>query len=131
MDPEVSGGPSRPWWRRPRNWGIGAAILVLGVFGFVYLQYIDWPAKPSDPPPVFLDAAGDQPDLVGSTYMYDFWGNFIDQQHLWRVEAKPELLPLVMREFGALELASVDEMPDAFWSQPPYWWKPKRNRPGR
>jgi hypothetical protein len=63
--------------------------------------------------------------------VYNFWDNFIDQQHLWRVEVKPELLPLLRQEIGVVELASVDEVPDAFWNHPPYWWNPKRNRPAR
>jgi len=117
--------------RRHPRWAIGIATGVSVCLLVLTKLAIDWPVFPAKVPQEVQQAAQGKPDLVGSAYVYDFWGNFIDSEHLWRVKVNAEIVTAVAKECSARELASADEVPGAFWHQSPYWWQPSRNRPGR
>jgi hypothetical protein len=110
-------------------WLVTLAVCMVTVAP-VYLAYIDWPGRPGSLPVPLGHALRDNGDLVGNVFVYDFWDNFIDSEHLWRIEAKPELLPLLVDAFDLRELPVAD-VPTRFWTQPPYWWQPSRSADAR
>ena len=63
--------------------------------------------------------------------MYDFFGNFIDSQHLWRVEAGTALIPDIVKAWDVREVGSANDLPEAFWQHSPYWWRPPRTGSAR
>jgi hypothetical protein len=115
------------WTRRHPFWTIvllfAAITIVLSIVKFAS----DWPAFHQPVPQAIQDAAKGNPDLIGTANVYDFWGNFIDRQHLWRVQMSPELIPILVKKFGLIEVDSADEVPKEFWQQQPYWWRPSRS----
>ena len=110
--------------RRRRLQWVVVALLVVTICGLVARLVFDWPAFPDPVPWEITTAAGDRPGLVGRADVYDCWGNFIDTQHLWRVEVSPELIPAVVQQCRVVERVSAQEMPAAFWRELPYWWRP-------
>jgi hypothetical protein len=109
-------------------------VLVIGGLLLFWLKYVDWPARPASPDELSRPIARlstDHSELIGSVYVYDFWGNFIDTEHLWKIHTRPELLPVLVEQWRLKELTSAAQVPAAFWSQPPYWWKPHRKENAR
>ena len=93
------------WWRRHPFWAAASVLAILASVGFVR-RLIDWPASLASPPDVVQRAAAGQTDLIGMANVYDFWGEFIDSQHLWRVEVSPEFALRIAKECLAKELGS-------------------------
>jgi hypothetical protein len=104
-----------------------ALLLSLGTATFV----CDWPAIQDPVPAEIQSAVGDRTDLVGRADVYNFWDNFIDSQHLWRVEAAPEVAESLVSQWNLRELASEDNVPRAFWRWMPWWWRPPKSGPAR
>lgn len=107
-------------WLRWRWVAVGAVILIALL---VYLAHVGWPARPASLPDC-LKAVGCDDDLV--IFVYDFWGNFIDHEHLWRIEAKPELRDSLAQRLDLRQLP-LDQVPASFWRQPPYWWRLRKD----
>jgi uncharacterized membrane protein (UPF0136 family) len=91
----------------------------------------DWPAIRDPVPAEIQSAVGDRTDLVGRADVYNFWDNFIDSQHLWRVEMAPEVAESLVSQWNLRELASADNVPRAFWRWMPCWWRPPQSGPAR
>ncbi len=126
----TSRAPAR-WWRC-HPWWAGAVLLgATALCALVANVALDWPASPDPVPWEVQHAAAGRPELVGKAYVYDCWGNFIDSEHLWRVEVSPELIPALVQHCGVVELESAEQVPGAFWWQLPYWWRPPRTGPAR
>ena len=90
---------------------VAICLFVIVVLLVPFLIYIDWPARPAELPRSFTYVTDGRTDLTGTVYVYDFWGNFIDTEHVWRIEAKPELIPLLIEHWRLKELESADEVP--------------------
>jgi hypothetical protein len=119
------------WWfhpRRPRRatmWiGAAAGMALVAFAGLVYARYIDAPARPDALPSELREALG--PNATGvAFYRYDL-GGFIDREWLWRLDAKPDVVALVV---GGLALRASSDVPAAFWRMPPHYW-PRSMPPG-
>lgn len=113
------------WWFHPRRsrratpWvGVAGSVALIAFAGLVYTRYVDAPARP-DPLPSELSAAlGPSAARVAAFYHYDL-GGFIDREWLWRIDAKPEVVALVV---SALALRTTGDVPAAFWHMPPHYW---------
>lgn len=133
MSDVSAGSTSHPPARRRRRLRLAPIrLLCVMLFGVVVAKVgFDWPAF-SDPVPWEIKhSVADRPDLIGRADVYDFWGNFIDSQHLWQVEVSVEAIPALVRDFRVRELTGAEEVPDDFWGQMPYWWRPPRTGPAR
>jgi hypothetical protein len=119
------------WWRRHPRWTIAAVFGATALCTLLAKVAVDWPAFPDPVPWEVQRVATDRPDLVGKAYVYNCWGNFIDSQHLWRIEVNSEVIPALVRECDLRELDSAEEVPGAFWRQMPYWWRPPQSGPAR
>ena len=84
--------------RRHPRWAIGIATGVSVCLLVLTKLAIDWPVFPAKVPQEVQQAAQGKPDLVGSAYVYDFWGNFIDSEHLWRVKVNAEIVTAIAKE---------------------------------
>jgi hypothetical protein len=56
-------------------------------------------------------------------------GEFIDSEHVWRASAPRSILETLQKD---LQLEAIDrkDVPNRFWSKPPWWWNPDRNADG-
>jgi hypothetical protein len=117
----------RPLRRAARNLGIAAAAFLLCVLAPLYVLYVDWPASATAVPGEIKKAGGGKNGATGTAYVYDFWGNFIDSEHLWKVEVSAECLARFVDEYRLSESPSEVGLPRQFWSQPPYWWDPPKS----
>ena len=119
--------------RRRRHRWLAVVTLLGATFNCILVAKVvfDWPAARDPVPREVQQAAVGRPDLVGRADVYDCWGNFIDKQHLWRVEVGPEVIPAIVRECELRELIAAGDVPDAFWRQLPYRWRPPRAGPAR
>ena len=95
---------------------LGAAFFVF--IGLVYCRYIDWPARPDPLPSELTHTLGDSDLHITAFYQYDL-GGFIDQEYLWRIDAKPDAIALVVNDF---ELQSASAVSQRFWRLPPHYW---------
>jgi len=126
----TNAAPAR--WRRRRRWLVVVALLGTTFCCVTVAKVVfDWPASRDPVPWEVQQAAAGRPELVGRADVYDCWGNFINSQHLWRVEVGPEVVSPFARTCELKELAAAGEVPAAFWSQVPYWWRPPRVGPAR
>lgn len=117
-----------------RRWGVLARspslVALLLSFGAA-TSVCDWPAVHDPVPAEIQSVVGDRTDLVGRVDVYSFWDNFIDSQHLWRVEVAPEVAESLVSQWSLRELASADNVPRAFWRWMPCWWRPPQSGPAR
>ena len=113
------------WWFYPRRsrrgtmWvSVAAGAALVAFAGLVYGRYIDAPARPDPLPPELREALGSSGARVAAFYHYDL-GGFIDREWLWRLDAKPDVVALVV---SGLALRAAGDVPAAFWRMPPYYW---------
>ena len=113
------------WWFHSRRtarsslWvgiGVGAAFLLF--IGVVFARFVDRPAHPVALSPELAHALGTNASLVTAFYRYDR-GGFIDHEYLWRIDATPEAMALVVSGLG---LHSTNTVPRDFWRMPPHYW---------
>jgi hypothetical protein len=81
-------------------------------------SYVDRPARPDPLPPELAYALGPHASGLTTVYRYDL-GGFIDHQWLWRLDAGPEVVALVVSGLG---LRRTDTVPQRFWRMPPHYW---------
>ena len=113
------------WWFHPQRtrrsalWvGIGVCASCFVFIGVVFARFVDRPAHPEALSPQLVHALGTNASLVTAFYRYDR-GGFIDQEWLWRIDATPEAMTLVV---GGLGLRSTNAVPRAFWRMSPHYW---------
>jgi hypothetical protein len=113
------------WWfhsrrtRRSTLWvaaGVCAAFFVF--VGVVFARFVDRPANPEALSPELAHALGTNASLVIAFYRYDR-GGFIDHEWLWRIDATPEAMALVVSGLG---LRSTNAVPQDFWGMSPHYW---------
>jgi hypothetical protein len=120
------------WWCHPGRTrrstvqvGIVAGAAFLALLSLMYARYVDWPARPEPLPPALSSGLDTHVSGVAAFYRYDL-GGFIDREWLWRIDAKPDVVALVV---GGLRLRSVRAVPPQFWRMPPHYW-PRSLPPG-
>jgi hypothetical protein len=118
------------WWWHPRRTrvatrrvGFGAAVFLVGFIVLVYAFYSGRLDRSDSLPPALSQALGGNAAHVGAFYLHDL-GGFIDSQSLWRIDAKPDVVELVIKE---LDLQSTQTVPQQFWRMPPYYWPRSRS----
>ncbi len=97
---------------------VSACVAFLTLIGVVYARYVDRPAHPEELSPDLVHVLGTNASLVTAFYRYDR-GGFIDHEWLWRIDAKPETVALVV---SGLRLRSTNAVPRDFWRMPPHYW---------
>jgi hypothetical protein len=113
------------WWFRPQRtrrstlWvGIGVCAAFLTFIGLAYARFTDRFAHPEALSPELAHTLGTNASLVTAFYRYDR-GGFIDHEWLWRIDAKPEGMAMVVSRLG---LRSTNTVPQGFWRMSPYYW---------
>ncbi|HSF33085.1 MAG TPA: hypothetical protein VLK82_21775 [Candidatus Tectomicrobia bacterium] len=113
------------WWRHPRRtrrstgWvGVAVCAGFLAFLSLVYARHVDRPARPDELPPQLADALGTGAARLEAFYRYDR-GGFIDHEWLWRIDAKPDVVALVV---SGLRLQRTDAVLPQFWRMPPHYW---------
>jgi hypothetical protein len=113
------------WWFHARRtarstlWvAIGVCVAFFVFISVVFARYVDRPAHPEALSPELAHALGTNASLVTAFYRYDC-GGFIDHVWLWRIDAKPEGMALVVSGLG---LRSTNTVPRHFWRKPPHYW---------
>ncbi len=113
------------WWFHPRRtkrstlWvGVAACAAVVAFIAFLYVRYADWLERPEPPAPDLASTLGTNASGISAFYSYDL-GGLIDHEWLWRIDAKPDVIALVVRNFGML---NADAVPQEFWRMPPHYW---------
>lgn len=120
------------WWfhpsrtRRSTMWvGVAVGAACLAFLSLVYARHVDRPARPEQLPPELIYALGTNASGVAAFYRYDL-GGFIDHEWLWRIDANPDSVALVV---SSLKLQSTNAVPPQFWRMPPHYW-PRSMPPG-
>lgn len=120
------------WWFHSRRtarsslWvGIGVCAAFFVFIGVVVARFVDRPAHPEALPPQLAHILGTNASLVTAFYRYDR-GGFIDHEWLWRIDATPEAMALLVSGLG---LRSTNAVPRDFWRMPPHYW-PRSMPPG-
>jgi hypothetical protein len=113
------------WWFRPQRtrratlWvGIGICAALLTLVGVVYARFTEELAPPEALSPELAHTLGTNASLVTAFYRYDR-GGFIDHEWLWRIDAKPEGIAMVVSGLG---LRSTNTVPQGFWRMAPHYW---------
>ena len=113
------------WWFRPHRtchstwWvGIGVCAAFFIFIGVVFIRFTDRLAQPEALSPELAQTLGTNALLVTAFYRYDR-GGFIDQEWLWRLDAKPEGMAMVVSGLG---LRSTNQVPQSFWRMSPHYW---------
>jgi hypothetical protein len=113
------------WWFHPRRTarstvsvGAAACAAFVAFAVLVYARHVDRPARPDPLPSELADALGPHASRLTTVYRYDL-GGFIDHQWLWRLDARPEVVALVVSGLG---LRRTDTVPQRFWRMPPHYW---------
>jgi hypothetical protein len=104
--------------------GIAVFTACLAFSAFAYTRYIDFPARAQKLPLELSQSLGAKASQVNRFYRYDL-GGFIDRQWLWRIDAKPEIVSLLVSHLGLQRTTVVSP---GFWRMPPYYWP--RSLPG-
>lgn len=110
--------------KRRRVFGIVAVVLV-GVVAIGMARYVDFPAMRGGAPRLLAYVAGEL-DLSFHDSRHYCLGTFIDSEWLWQATISEQD---VNRLFETLDMHTIpiDEVGNAFWSMPPYWWDPVRS----
>lgn len=113
------------WWFHSRRtarstfWvGLAACVAFFAFIALVYSRHVDKPAQRDALPLELTHALGTNTSRVAAFYQYDL-GGFIDHDWLWRIDAKPDLVTLVVSGLG-LQITNV--VPQRFWQMPPHYW---------
>ena len=113
------------WWSHPRRtprstrWvGLAACAACLVGLGIVYARFVDYPARPDALPQTLAYLLGPNASRVAAFYRYDL-GGFIDHEWLWRLDASPRDMSLVVGRLGGRSAGTV---PPRFWKMPPHYW---------
>ena len=113
------------WWFYSRRTGrstlwvaIGVCVAFFVFIGVVLARFVDRPAHPEALSPELVHALGTNASFVTAFYRYDR-GGFIDHEWLWRIDATPEAMALVV---SGLRLQSTNAVPRDFWRMPPHYW---------
>jgi hypothetical protein len=113
------------WWFHPRRttrstfWvGVAACAALFVFIGLVYARHVDWPARPEQLAFELAHALGTNASRVAAFYRYDL-GGFIDHRWLWRIDAKPDVIALVVSGLG---LQNTNAVSQRFWRMPPHYW---------
>ena len=109
---------SRRTARATRAVKIAAWIGAFAFIGLVAARSIDLPAWP-DPVPSELEHVLGAGAPSPAVYVYDL-GGFIDHAWTWRLDGADA--ETVARVTAALALQPVTEVPQRFWTMPPYYW---------
>jgi hypothetical protein len=80
----------------------------------VCARFVDMPARPKALSVELAQVLGTNASLVTAFYRYDR-GGFIDHEWLWRIDATPEAIALVVSGLG---LRSTNAAPRDFWRMP-------------
>lgn len=110
--------PSRPPRTKPLAWGLVGATAI-GALSMVTARYMDWPARADDLPVELREALGERTSRIGAFYSYELGGRFLDREWLWRLDASPEVVSLLVTR---LSLHPVAAIPDDLWRMPPHYW---------
>src|SRR5262245_12941623 len=101
------------WWFHPRRtrrstlWAaIGVSVAVFVFSPVVFARYVDRPSRPVALSPELVHALGTNASLVTAFYRYDR-GGFIDHEWLWRIDATPEAIALVVGRLGLRSTSAV------------------------
>ena len=105
--------------------GVAVGVACLAFLSLVYARHVDRPARPQQLPLELIYALGTNASGVAAFYRYDL-GGFIDHEWLWRIDAKPDSVALVV---SSLKLQSTDAVPPQFWRMPSHYW-PRSMPPG-
>jgi hypothetical protein len=113
------------WWWHPRRTteatrrvALGAAMFFVAFVVLAYAFYSGRLDRSDAMPPALSEALGGNAARVAGFYLHDL-GGFIDSQSLWRIDAKPDVVEIVIK---GLELQSTRTVPQRFWRMPPYYW---------
>ena len=113
------------WWFHPgrtarsTSWvAITAGVAFVAFLAHVYSRHVDIPARPEQLPVELTHALGTNASGVAAFYRYDL-GGFIDHEWLWRIDAKPDAVALIVTGLG---LQSTKAVPQRFWKMPPHYW---------
>jgi hypothetical protein len=113
------------WWFNPRRtkrstvWIMVASCAVLsGFLVVVYARYVDGPAQPDPLPYQLTNVLGTESARISAFYEYDL-GGFIDHEWLWRINAEPDAIAILV---GSLGLQPTSDVPPRFWQMPPRYW---------
>ena len=113
------------WWFHPRRtkrstgWIVITSCTVFcGFLVVVYARHVDSPAQPDPPPYELTYALGTDSSRISAFYRYDL-GGFIDHEWLWRIDAEPETIAILV---GRLGLQRTSAVPPRFWRMPPRYW---------
>ena len=98
-----------------RHKRVCSVLVVLYVF-VLAACLLDWPATP-DTIPYQLSTIVDARSLE-RFYAYPL-AQYSDNQWLWRIDARPEVLASIATKSGMTPCANA---PNAFWRMPPYYW---------
>lgn len=120
------------WWFHPQRgrrsawWvGIGVCVAFFVFIRVVFARFVDKPEHPDPLSSELVHVLGKNASLVTAFYRYDR-GGFMDHEWLWRIDATPEAIAMVVRGLG---LRSTNEVPWGFWRMPPHYWP--RSMPSR
>lgn len=92
---------------------------VVGALSLVAARYVDWPASADPLPAELQEALGERASRIGAFYNYELGGGFLDREWLWRLDASPEVVALVV---NGLSLHPAPTIPDQLWRMPPHYW---------
>ena len=113
------------WWFHSRRTGrstlwvaVGVCVALFVFIGVAFARFVDRPSQPDALSPELAHALGTNASLVTAFYRYDH-GGFIDHEWLWRIDATPEAMALVVSGLG---LHSTNAVPRDFWRMPPHYW---------
>lgn len=107
--------------RTPRStrWVKRATALALAIYlAAFYYRYADYGEVPDPLPYELAELFRDDEQALSAFYLYDR-GGFLDDEYLWCIEAKPEVIERII---GHLELQPANDIPGGFLRMPPHYW---------
>ncbi len=96
----------------------GALVLLVGFALLAAAAYVDWPARKDPLPNEIVGVLGTRASRVEALYVYDL-GGFLDHDWLWRIEAGPDVMALLVQSWDA---RPTDDVPAGFWRMSPHYW---------
>lgn len=98
--------------------GITAFAAFFSFMAVGYARFTDRPARPDALPTELIEVLGMNAPRVAAFYRYDR-GGFIDQECLWRIDARPDMVAQIIDGLG---LHPTQTVPPGFWRMPPHYW---------